>query len=158
METNNLQPAPIQELPNAAMHPRPCFASVEDMRKYYLQMADLMNIRHVGEPSELTSIKCLYRKLRQFTDTMRFIGTHDWGKGIAEIHTACGVYMMQSNVEQKKLLQTNEEISQHLQFIAQLAGSVGYIKQLEGVLHYHYQNVAYLLERLKEEVMTANRD
>lgn len=158
METNNLQPASIQELPNAAMHPRPCFASVEEMRKYYLQMVELMNIRYSEEPSELKSIKCLHRKLRQFTETMRFIGTHDWGKGIAEIHTTCGVYMMQSNVEPKKLLQTNEEISLHLQFIAQLAGSIGYVKQLEGLMQYHYQNVAYLLERLKEEVMTANRD
>lgn len=150
METNNLQPASNPEFTNAAMHSSTGFTSAEEMKMYYLKLAHLLNIRYPEESSELTSIKYLYRKLRQFTETMRFIGTHEWGQGIAEIHTACGVYMMQSNVDQKKLLHTNEEISQHLQFIAQLAGSVGFVKQLEGILHFHHQNVTYLLEKLKE--------
>lgn len=121
------------------------------MKSYYLQLAEIMNIHYTGEHSELTSIKCLYRKLRQFGNTMRFIGAHEWGQGIAEIQNTCGTYMIQSNINQKELLKTNKEIGLHLQFIVQLASNVCFVKQLEGILFYHYENVSYLVNKLNEE-------
>lgn len=151
METINQQPTITQELPNAAMHPRTSFTSDEAMKSYYLQLAEIMNIHYLGEYSELTSIQYLQRKLRQFGNTMRFIGTHEWGQGIAEIQSTCGTYMMQKNNNQKELLKTNKEIGLHLQFIVQLASNVCFVKQLEGLLSFHYENVSYLANKLKEE-------
>lgn len=110
-----------------------------------------MNIHYAGEYSELTSIKCLHRKLKQFGNTMRLIGTHEWGQGIAEIQSTCGTYMMQNNINQKELLNTNKEIGHHLQFVVQLASNVCFVKQLEGILFFHYENVSYLVNKLKEE-------
>lgn len=148
---NNQQPAIAQEVDNAAMHPRSVFTSTEAMKDYYLQFANILNVRYVEGPSEFMSLNCLHRRLIQYIHAVQLINTHEWGKGIAEIQNACGAYLLQSNMDKKKLLQTNEEIGLHLQFISQLAGKVGFLKQLEGILHYHNQNVEYLLKRLKEE-------
>ena len=150
MENNSLQPD-IPELPSAAMHPRADFPSEEAMKTYYLQLADLMNVRYAEEPSEYLTLKCLHRKLRQFTCALQLIGQHEWGQGISEIQNACGVYMLQNVIERKILLQNNREIGKHLQFITQLAGNVGFLKQLEGILYYHFQNVKRILETMKAE-------
>lgn len=147
---NNTQPVTAQELPNAAMHPRTGFPSEEAMKAYYLQLIDIMNITYAEEPSEYISLQCLKRKLRQFIHVLRLIGTHEWGNGIAEIQDASGIYMLQSTLPHKTLLQANREIGLHLQFITQLASNVGFLKQLEGILHYHFQNVESLLNKLKE--------
>lgn len=148
---NNQQPAVPQEVDNAAMHPRSVFASAEAMKAYYLQFANILNVRYVEEPSDFLSLDCLRRRLKQYIYSIQLVNTHEWGKGIAEIQSACGAYMLQNDLERRKLLQTNEEIGLHLQFISQLAGKVGFLKQLEGILHYHYQNVNLLLKQLKEK-------
>lgn len=150
MENNN-QPTAIQELPNVMARPCTNFPSEEAMKTYYLQLAEIMNIKSAEGYSEYMNLKCMHRKLKQFISTLQQINTHEWGKGIAEIQNACGAYMLQSNLPHKTLLQTNREIGLHLQFITQLAGNVGFLKQLEGILHYHLQNTAELLERMKEE-------
>ena len=149
---NNTQMVAVQELPNAAMHPRTDFPSEDAMKLYYLQLANIMNVNYAEENSEYLSMKCLYRKLRQFIHTLQLIGTHEWGQGIPEIQNASGAYMMQNNTPPKILLQNNREIGLHLQFVMQLAGNVGFLKQLEGILHYHFQNIETLLRSLKEEV------
>lgn len=150
MENNN-QPVSTQEVSNVAMHPRRDFSSEEEMKTYYLQLANIMNVKFAGESSEAKSLNCLRRKLKQFTHLMQFLGTHEWSKGIAEIQNACGAYMLQNSVDRKRLLQTNQEIGSHLQFITHLASNTGLAKQMEGILYYHYQNVLTLLDKLKEE-------
>lgn len=148
---NNTQPVSAQELPNTAMHSRMDFPSEEAMKAYYLQLIDIMNIRYARESPEYVNLQCLQRKLRQFVQALRLIGMHEWGKGIAEIQDASGIYMLESSLPHKTLLQANREIGMHLQFIAQLASNVGFLKQLEGILCYHLQNVERLLKKLKEE-------
>ena len=149
---NNTQTVAVQELPNAAMHPRTDFPSEDAMKSYYLQLANIMNVNYTGGDSEYINMKCLHRKLRQFIHILQLIGTHEWGQGIAEIQNASGTYMMQSNTPPKILLQNNREIGLHLQFVMQLAGNVGFLKPLEGILHYHFQNIETLLKGLKEEL------
>lgn len=149
---NNTQTVAVQELPNAAMHPRTDFPSEDAMKSYYLQLANIMNVNYTGGDSEYINMKCLHRKLRQFIHILQLIGTHEWGQGIAEIQNASGTYMMQSNTPPKILLQNNREIGLHLQFVMQLAGNVGFLKQLEGILRYHFQNIETLLKGLKEEL------
>ena len=154
MENNNQQAASQtagQELPSIAMHPRYDFSSEEEMKTYYLQLTNIMNIKFVGESPELMSLNCLRRKLKQFIHLMQLLGTHEWGKGIAEIQNACGAYMLQNNLDRKTLLCTNQEIGQHLQFIISLASHTGLAKQMEGILYYHYQNILQLLNKLREE-------
>ena len=152
---NNTQSVTAQELPNTAMHPRTHFPSEEAMKTYYLQLIDIMNIAYMAEPSEYISLQCLHRKLKQYVHVLRLIGTHEWGKGIAELQDASGIYMLKSTLPHNTLLQANREIGRHLQFITQLASNVGFLKQLEGILCYHLQNVEGLLKKLKEESITA---
>ena len=121
------------------------------MKAYYLQMANIMNVKYAEGHSETLSLLSLYRKIRQFINILQIIGMHEWGKGISEIQKACGVYMLQKEIPPKTLLQTNEAIGLHLQFLMQLAGNVGFLKQLEGILQYHYKNVEYLFKKQKEE-------
>lgn len=151
MENNN-QPEVIQEPSYKQLNlVSSSFQSEEAMKAYYLQMADTMAANLPFEKrSEYTSLKGLRRKLKQFIGALQQLSIHEWGNGIAEIQNACGTYMLQSNIERKLLLQTNREIGRHMQFITQLAGNMGFIKQLLGVLNCHYQNVRYLMERMKE--------
>lgn len=147
---NNSQPATFNEDP-IAMHPRNIFASEEEMKAYYLHLADILNVKFTEEPSEFLSLSSLRRKLKQYIIALQLISTHDWGTGIAEIHDACGVNMLHSKLEQQLLLKANKEIGLHLQFIMELAGNVGFFKQLLGALYYHYRNVVHLLNKLEKE-------
>lgn len=149
MESNS-QPATFNEDP-IAMHPRSTFSSEEEMKAYYLHLADIFNVKFTEEPSEFLSLSSLRRKLKQYTTALQLISTHEWGTGIAEIHDACGVNMIHSKLEQQLLLKANKEIGLHLQFIMKLAGNVGFLKQLLGVLYFHYQNVVHLLNKLEKE-------
>ncbi|MEL5893806.1 hypothetical protein AAE250_09905 [Bacteroides sp. GD17] len=151
MENNN-QPEVIQEPSYKQLNlVSSSFQSEEAMKAYYLQMADTMAANLPFEKcSEYISLKGLRRKLKQFIGALQQLSVHEWGSGIAEIQNACGTYMLQSNIERKLLLQTNREIGRHMQFITQLAGNMGFIKQLLGTLNCHYQNVRYLMERMKE--------
>ena len=151
MENNNQQSEAIQELPSAPMHPRLHFESDEAMKSYYLQLANIMNVKYTTSSSDQLSLQSLLRKLKQFTNALQLIDTHEWGKGILEIQNASGVYMMQKDIPSKTLLRANQEIGLHLQFLIQLAGSICFLKKLEGTLYYHNQNVLYLLKKLKEE-------
>lgn len=125
------------------------FLSQEAMKTYYLQMANIMGTRHQGEHSDENSIRNLYGRLKQFSNALQSINSHDWGQGVAEIQNAAGIYMMQGDINRSKLMQNNEEISLHLQFITQLASNTSIFKQLQGIISCHFQNVEYLLKRTK---------
>lgn len=130
-----------------------CFQSEEDMKSYYLHMADTMNASLFFERrSDYISLAGLHRKLKQFNSALQLLSTHEWSRSIAEIQNACGVFMLQNDVEKKRLLRTNEEIGLHLQFITELAGNMSFLKQLLGILNCHHQNVGYLLRKMKEQV------
>ena len=143
------QQSVTSEAPEEVTKPVHGFPSEEAMQTYYLQMAEIMGIRCRGERSEDNSIRNLYHRLKQFANTLQYINTHEWERGIAEIQNAAGAYMMQDNIDCKKLLQTNNEIGLHLQFIARLAGSAGFLRQLQGIIIYHLQNVEYLVKNIK---------
>ena len=128
---------------------------VTEVSRLSRTLIDIMNIAYMAKPSEYISLQCLHRKLKQYVHVLRLIGTHEWGKGIAELQDASGIYMLKSTLPHNTLLQANREIGRHLQFITQLASNVGFLKQLEGILCYHLQNVEGLLKKLKEESITA---
>ena len=147
---NNSQPTIFSE-DSLAMHPRSTFSSEEEMKTYYLHLANVLNVRFTEEPSEFLSLTSLRRKLKQYIIALQLISTHEWGTGIADMHDACGVNMLHSKLEQQLLLKANKEIGLHLQFIMELAGNVGFFKQLLGMMHYHYRNVVHLLNKLEKE-------
>ncbi|MCD8182201.1 MAG: hypothetical protein LUE99_02980 [Bacteroides sp.] len=99
--------------------------------------------------SEYARLQSLYRKLKQFINVLQLLSMHEWGKGILEIQNAEGIYMLQSNIDRKILLQTHQEIGLHLQFITQLAGNMSFVKQLLGILQCHYHNVEYLIKNME---------
>lgn len=105
---------------------------------------------HFGKISEYMQLQSLRRKLNRFICVLQLLSHHEWGDGVAEIQNACGVYMLQPNVERKEQLRANREIGQHLLFLTQLAGKNHITKQLLGLLNSHYQNVTYLISKMKE--------
>ena len=128
------------------------FESDEAMKAYYLQMADNMNIsRQIGENPEYVALKNVLHKLKQYVRVLQYVCDYEWGRGVSEIHDACGVYLMQKNIEHRKLVKFNEEIGQHLQFIAKLAGDTGFMKQLQGYLAFHMNNVDFLVRGLRKQ-------
>ena len=150
MENNNQQEITQAISEEKSYYVSTHFESDEAMKTYYLQMADNMNIsRQIGENPEFVALKNVLHKLKQYVRVLQYVCDYEWGRGVSEIHDACGVYLMQKNIEHRKLVKFNEEIGQHLQFIAKLAGDTGVIKQLQGNLAFHVNNVDYLMRRLR---------
>lgn len=152
MESSN-QPEKFHAIPQKQINSvSKCFDSEENMKTYYLQMADTLNANIQLEGyQELVLLKNLHRKIRQFIGSLQPITEHEWKSGISEIQNACGVYMFQNQIERKELLRINREIGQHLQFITELAGNTCFIKQLYGNLHCHFLNLNYLIRRMQEQ-------
>lgn len=143
---NSIQQGVTCKVSEKATKPTRGFRSAEAMEAYYLQLAEITGTKCHDEQTDDISIRRLYRKLKQFNNMLAEFNIHEWGKGIAEIQNACGYYMMQSDIDRKKLLQTNEEIGLHLQFLINLAGSTPLLRQIQGIIAYHLQNVEYLLK------------
>lgn len=123
------------------------FQSEEAMKAYYLQMADTMILSpRMEKYSEYARLKNLHHRLTQFLKALQYLNEHQWGKGVAEIQEACGVYMLQNNIDRKKLLHFNQEIGQHLLFITQLAENMNSIKRIFGIMNCHYYNVEYIMK------------
>ena len=140
------QPSSNEGIP--ALH---LFPSEKAMKTYYLQMTVIMNKNvHLAQASEYERIKFLHKKLKQFVNVLQLYTRHEWGKSVAEIQDACSVYMLQKDIDRKLLLQNSREIGQHLLFITQLAGNGFLLKQMQGAIVCHYQNVEYLLKKMKE--------
>lgn len=154
---NASQLSALQAEPGVATHPRNAFASEKEMKAYYLQLASILNVNFTEKQSEFTSLNCLHRKLKQFIAALQAINAHEWGTGIAEIHDTCGITMLLSQSERRRLLKANREIGLHLQFLTKLASKAGCIKQLLGILDYHYQNVEYLLDMSKLDTETSSK-
>lgn len=129
------------------------FQSEEAMKVFYLQMSDTMNVNiHTKEHPDRMRLKLLHAKLKKHIDVLQHLSQHEWGQSVAEIQNACGVYLLQNNIDRKILLQSNREIGRHLQFIIQLAGNMSFIKQIMGNLNYHFQNVDYIIKKMEEPV------
>ena len=127
------------------------FSSEEDMKAYYLQMFNTMNqFIHSCKISEYMQLHSLRRRLNRYIFVLQLLSRHEWGNGVVEIQNACGVYMLQPNVERKEQLRTNREIGQHLLFLTQLAGNIHITKQILGLMDSHYQNVTYLMNKIKK--------
>lgn len=127
------------------------FSSEEEMKSYYLQMFRTMNqFFHSSQISEYMQLHSLRRRLDRYIFVLQLLSRHEWGSGVAEIQNACGVYMIQPNLERKEQLRTNREIGQHLLFLTQLAGNIHITKQILGLMDSHYQNVTYLISKMKE--------
>lgn len=105
---------------------------------------------HLLQASEYALIKFLYQKPKQFVNVLQLYTNHEWGKGFAEIQDACSVYMLQKDIDRNLLLKNSREIEKHLLFITQLAGNGFLLKQMQGAMVCHYQNVEYLLGKMKE--------
>ena len=128
------------------------FPSEDIMKAYYIQMTYVMNPSlHIEKHTDYVRMQNLQRKLKQFINVMHQLTDHEWGKGVLEIQNAAGIYMQQTNIDRKILLQANQKVGEHLQFITQLAGNVGYMKQLLGILNCHYQNIGYLIKMIDKE-------
>lgn len=127
------------------------FSSEEEMKAYYLQMFGTMNqFIHSCKISEYMQLHSLQRRLDRYIFVLQLLSRHEWGNGVAEIQNACGVYMIQPNLERKEQLRTNRKIGQHLLFLTQLAGNIHITKQLLGLMDSHYQNVNYLMDKMKK--------
>ena len=127
------------------------FESDEAMKAFYLQMAINTNISlQIGENPEYAALMKLQHKLKQQARAVQPLCEYEWGRGVSEIHDACGVYMMQKGIDHNKQLKTNEEVGKHLQFMSKLAGNTGVIRQILGSLLFHIYNVDYLTRKLRE--------
>ena len=152
MENNN-QPEISQAISEEkSYYESTYFESDEAMKAFYLQMAININIsQQIGENPEYIALKRLQHKLKQQARAVQPLCEYEWGRGISEIHEACGVYMMQKGIDPNKLIKANEEVGKHLQFMSKLAGNTGIIRQILGSLVFHINNVDYLMRRLKTQ-------
>lgn len=129
-----------------------CFQSFEHMKVYYLQMCNIFTPNQLlVERSDYSRLKNLYRKIKQFSSCIQNLGDHPWEKGITEIQSTCGIYMMQNNIDPQNRIRTNQEIGHHLQFITLMATNTNLYKQLQGIFSYHLANVQHLLLEIENE-------
>lgn len=130
------------------------FGSEEEMRRYYLQMANFIRLPHkcCSEESEYKKLKMLGSKLKQFASFTHVLGEHKWEKGVANIQKALAIYLMQNDVDSKERRQNNDEIASQLQFIVYLAENSNLVKQLQGMFDRHRSNVLYLLDSMSVAV------
>lgn len=152
MESIHQQSVASQELTEEsfqkAAKPTRDFHSEEDMKMYYLQMAEIMGSKSRDKRKDINNLRNLQKRLKQFANALQHLNSHEWERGIVEIQNAAGVYMMQKEIDRNKLLQVNAEIGLHLQFVTQSACDTGVLKQMQGVMLYHLQNVEYLLKKI----------
>ena len=150
----NEQPTGIPETLDFMEHRiEATFSSKENMKIYYLQLANHTRAPHLHyyQGSEYVTLKKLSNRLRKFAVFTQALGEHEWERGIAGIQKALGIYMMQNDVDAKVRRKTNEEVTAQLQFLVFLAENTSLVKQLQGMLTDHYSNITYLLKSMPVE-------
>lgn len=145
--TNDLRevsPGVIQYITNT-------FNSEEEMKKHYLQMANLIRAAHThpSTNSEYSRLVKLQAKIKQIHAFLQLLGDHKW-EGVADIQKVLGIYMMQNDIDAKVRKQINQSIASQMQFIVFLAENSNLIKQLQGIFHSHVNNLLHLLQMYPE--------
>lgn len=127
------------------------FKSEDEMKKHYLQMANLTRAAHshpTTTPEYFRLLK-LQGKIKQYHNLLQLLGDHKWEE-VADVQKALGIYMMQNDIDATLRKQTNQSIASHLQFIIYLAENANIIKQLQGIFNSHLNNLIYLLKTYPE--------